>query len=275
MKKRFRLGAALPALLLCASLAAPAFAAEAGTPEIAWLSAGGRPVNYNEELGWLTLLDSETYRYSTVDLTTGERVEYDYVSPFSDELAPVMKYDADDNFKWGYIDRTGSVVIPLEYDSAGFFYDGLARIMKYDADGNEKYGYIDKTGAVVLPVEYDNVGMLYEYDSEGNSSPGRCGWAQKGDSYGIFVNPLYAAPAGPSNPEPGNTEPVSAGEPGGKSPAPGSPGSQNTQDPANSGGPGSPAGNGDGFPIVPVTIAAAGGGAVGAVAAALALKKKK
>lgn len=43
MKRRNRTAAALLALLLCISLAAPALAADSPAPEITWLSASERP----------------------------------------------------------------------------------------------------------------------------------------------------------------------------------------------------------------------------------------
>jgi hypothetical protein len=43
--------------------------------------------------------------------------------------------------KWGFIDKTGRVVIPLIYDYVEPFHEGLCRFLK---DG--KYGFIDKTG---------------------------------------------------------------------------------------------------------------------------------
>lgn len=348
MKKMFRIGTVLLALLLCVSFAAPAMATSSGTPEITWLSAGGQPVHYNE-LGWLTLQDLETWRLSCIDLATGERVEYDaalgffdgiayvikydedgsqkqgyidttgslviplgeydYIDLFFDGLAQVVKRDADGNWKYGYIDKTGAVVVPLgEYDDIGYFSDGLAMVgkidnMKYgyidttgrlavpleygyymdgkfsdglavvckrDADGNVKYGYIDTTGAVVVPLEYDGAGIVYTSAKDGFEQTSRYRWVQKGASYGIFENPYYVAPEAPSDPEPGN----SAG-PGGETPAPGSSGSQDTQNPAGPGDTGNTNDNGGGFPVVPVAAAVVLAAATGAAVAVLVLKKKK
>ena len=52
---------------------------------------------------------------------------------------------------YGYIDKTGSLVVPLQYDTAFDFSEGLAGVRK-----NNKTGYIDKTGKVVIPLEYDS-----------------------------------------------------------------------------------------------------------------------
>lgn len=45
---------------------------------------------------------------------------------------------------------------------------------------------------MVIPLEYDLAGTVIEYDSEGNSQPGRYRWVNKGNSFGIFENPYYA-----------------------------------------------------------------------------------
>ncbi|HIO50413.1 TPA: WG repeat-containing protein [Candidatus Poribacteria bacterium] len=61
---------------------------------------------------------------------------YDYVWSFHEGLCRFLKDD-----KWGFIDKTGRVVIPLIYDYVEPFHEGLCRFLK---DG--KYGFIDKTG---------------------------------------------------------------------------------------------------------------------------------
>jgi hypothetical protein len=96
-------------------------------------------------------------------------------------LFAVMSGDA-----YGYVDRTGTLVIPAEYEEAWAFSDGLAVVQKggrhfyidkagktavepkeafdylTDFDGDlavagkaDKYGLIDKSGAVVLAPQYD------------------------------------------------------------------------------------------------------------------------
>jgi hypothetical protein len=47
--------------------------------------------------------------------------------------------------KWGYIDKTGAMVIAPAFDDAAAFSDGLAQVR-----GNTTIGYIDKTGKRVL-----------------------------------------------------------------------------------------------------------------------------
>ena len=54
--------------------------------------------------------------------------------------------------KWGFIDKTGKVIVPLRYSGAGSFREGLAAVKKGD-----KWGFIDKTGKVIVPMIYDDV----------------------------------------------------------------------------------------------------------------------
>ena len=71
---------------------------------------------------------------------------YDGAYGFNEGLTRVQK-----DGKWGYIDKTGKAVIAFTYDDAYGFNDGLARVKK-----NGKWGYIDKTGKLIIPCEYDD-----------------------------------------------------------------------------------------------------------------------
>ena len=55
--------------------------------------------------------------------------------------------------KYGYLELTGSVAIPLTLDGASTFAEGLAAVKK-----GEKWGYIDKNGSMVIPFKFDSAG---------------------------------------------------------------------------------------------------------------------
>ncbi|GHV42636.1 hypothetical protein FACS189490_12010 [Clostridia bacterium] len=101
-----------------------------------------------------------------------------YAGNFSEGLAPALSIKND---KYGYIDKTGKVVIDFLYDEARPFDGGLAPVVKspsqsgyidksgkfYDyswkgelVDGlsvvmkDDKWGFIDKTGSLVIPLTY-------------------------------------------------------------------------------------------------------------------------
>ena len=57
---------------------------------------------------------------------------YDYVDEYSEGLARVHLND-----KWGFIDKSGTLVIPCKYDYSDSFSEGLAKVQL-----NDKYGFI-------------------------------------------------------------------------------------------------------------------------------------
>ena len=75
------------------------------------------------------------------------------VEPFSDGMATIEK-----DWKYGYVNHEGKVVIPPQFDYSGPFIDGLAGV-----EIEEKYGLIDKNGKLVVPAQYDDA----DYFSEG------------------------------------------------------------------------------------------------------------
>jgi hypothetical protein len=73
--------------------------------------------------------------------------------PNAKRLFPVEK-----DSQWGFIDRTGKIVIPLQFDSANDFHEGLALVT---VKGRSLF--IDDTGRVVISPQFD---IVHEF-SEG------------------------------------------------------------------------------------------------------------
>ncbi len=68
---------------------------------------------------------------------------FELADDFSEGLAAV---EIDD--KWGFIDRSGTIVVSPQYDSAMDFSEGLAAVSV-----NDKWGFIDQSGTIVIPIE--------------------------------------------------------------------------------------------------------------------------
>ena len=71
---------------------------------------------------------------------------------FNEGLVAVNK-----NNKWQYLDSTGAVITEPLYDDALTFAEGLAAVSK---DG--KYGFIDRTGKIIIPYTYPNARSFSE-----------------------------------------------------------------------------------------------------------------
>jgi hypothetical protein len=85
-------------------------------------------------------------------------IKFDAADEFSEGLAAVAVREGSTfmeklhNAKYGYIDKTGNIVIGCQFRSAGKFKEGLAPVSS-SATGF-RWGYIDKTGQYVLEAQY-------------------------------------------------------------------------------------------------------------------------
>jgi len=75
----------------------------------------------------------------------------------------------DQDGRYGFVDTTGTVVVPFIYEMALDFSEGLAAVCR---DG--KWGYLDTAGSLIVPCVYDDAGrfsgglaILGDYDDEG------------------------------------------------------------------------------------------------------------
>ena len=98
-------------------------------------------------------------KYGFID-RTGKIVipcKFDFAHDFSEGLALVGKGTGQFSRKYGYIDMQGKQVVPFKYADAEDFSEGLARVEK-----DKKYGFIDKTGKEVIPCKYGNAKEFHE-----------------------------------------------------------------------------------------------------------------
>lgn len=108
------------------------------------------PVTYdygsNFSDGYAFVYKDSTYHY--IDKTgkyVFENNKYVQAKPFSNGLAAFMG----SNYKWGYIDTKGKIVIANQFDYAYDFDEKLAPVRVGD-----KFGFIDRTGKLVLKAAY-------------------------------------------------------------------------------------------------------------------------
>jgi KWG Leptospira. len=79
-------------------------------------------------------------------------LKYLYADPFSEGVALVTN-----GIKFGFIDTDGREVIPLKYVSARDFKEGLAAVTAFD--GKESYlaGFINKADKIIIPLIYKQI----------------------------------------------------------------------------------------------------------------------
>ena len=87
--------------------------------------------------------------------------------------------------KWGYIDRSGNVVIDCEWNHALPFSEGLAPVEKAGLilTVGGSWGFIDRTGSVVMPYAYKESGLANVIEQY---------WISESfsDMHGLFSNGL-------------------------------------------------------------------------------------
>ena len=66
-------------------------------------------------------------------------------------------YVRDGKEKFGFIDKSGKIVVDFQYDWAEQFFDGLAMVSK---DG--KHGYVNTAGEVDIPLQFDGADHFAE-----------------------------------------------------------------------------------------------------------------
>ncbi len=76
----------------------------------------------------------------------------DLVQDFREGLASVRKIDSSGKAKWGFIDTSGYIAIPIQYDSVTVFIDGISKVEQAG-----KFGLMNRDGSIVTPINYDAI----------------------------------------------------------------------------------------------------------------------
>jgi hypothetical protein len=72
------------------------------------------------------------------------------------------------DYKFGFIDEDGKLIVNPRFDSVTDFSEGLAAVCIGDDcnfsshTGDRKWGYIDKTGATIIPSQFDSAAAFKE-----------------------------------------------------------------------------------------------------------------
>ena len=114
---------------------------------MAFTGCGSKEQNAKDNSGLFVIREGGTDgKYGFIDKTGKVVIEpqYDYVEPFSEGMARVEVGD-----KWGFVDEKGKLVIAPQFDAAHDFSEGLAGVKV-----GKNWGFIDKTGKMVIPSKF-------------------------------------------------------------------------------------------------------------------------
>lgn len=84
--------------------------------------------------------------------------EAEFVHPFSNGLARFRKKVGNDEL-YGFVDKTGKIVIPPQFDIANDFSEDIAAVWNKK---NEKWGFINKSGKLITNYQYSWIQFVYE-----------------------------------------------------------------------------------------------------------------
>lgn len=145
------------------------------------------PENRNKEQAWRMLYRSYMKDFSKAQLEKFQTEFPEY--PFQEELlAEKERMDQlflpyKSNEKWGFINQSGTIVIPAAFDGVDFFHEGIAVVSL-----NDKLGYINKSGNTIIKPQFD----------EANAFSNGVAVFQKGNGYGlldrsgvVLLDPIY------------------------------------------------------------------------------------
>jgi len=108
-----------------------------------FVNAQGNIIKVSDLQKWKNLQASTANEFSE------GLAQFSYVDP---------KYPVNDRHEiYGYIDRTYKTIVNPVYDFAGDFSEGLALVGKFDEFKKMKYGFINPTGTVVIPLMYSKM----------------------------------------------------------------------------------------------------------------------
>ncbi|MEX1003244.1 MAG: WG repeat-containing protein [Crocinitomicaceae bacterium] len=114
------------------------------------------PANRNIDKAWKHLYNAKLqkgYSAEKIKAFKNEYPDYPYQAKLQKEYSRADKvfYPFKANGKWGFIDRTGEVLVDAKFEAVEAFEEGLAVVKS-----GGQYGYLNKLGEVVIATKFDD-----------------------------------------------------------------------------------------------------------------------
>lgn len=127
--------------------------------------------NMNDEIGYVQYFENDLMGVKTEDGKIIVPAEYSFIAPVSDDSFQVIK-----GKKHGFVDLNGNEFIELtdEVECYSDFSEGLAAFRK-----DKKWGFIDKTGKVVIEAKFQYCECFHDGLCKISNEDGRFGFINK------------------------------------------------------------------------------------------------
>lgn len=137
-------------------------------------------IQFEEGYAQMEIFDGKKQKYGLLDSTgkVAVPVKYDEVGGFREGLCKLVL-----NGKIGFIDKSTKLVIPMNYEESYNFSEGLASVKL-----NGKWGFIDNKGKEAIPFQYEQA----KYFEEGYAAAKKNGkWGVINKENKIIVDFIY------------------------------------------------------------------------------------
>jgi len=133
---------------------------------------------FSEHLAFVTQPGGYIQCIGTEGKTIFDLKDATFASHFSEGMA-VVEIDG----KFGFIDKTGKIVIKPKFLHAADFSDGLAKISIKNDLREDIYGFVDKEGKQVIEPQFMNAGSFEEGRCAVENGSGQMGYINKKGDY--------------------------------------------------------------------------------------------
>lgn len=136
-------------------------------------------LSFSEGLAFVSPYDSGPVCYDTKGNVKFELTDVSEVYPFNDGMAIIVDVEG----QYGFIDKSGTVIVIPQFNDAENFSEGLAAV-----ENNGNWGYIDKKGNMVINMQFD-AAFNFNDGIAAVVSGSQCGLIDKKGNY--VINPQF------------------------------------------------------------------------------------
>jgi hypothetical protein len=138
---------------------------------------------FSEDIAWVVSENGAPVAIDSKGQTKFTLQDAQTVRIFKEELAAFSTQDSIGE-RWGFVDKSGKIKIPVQFDYVGNFNNGKCVVKNKDG----KYGYIDSTGKIIINYQFDKA-MAFQNDMAVVALKDKAGVIDAAGKY--IINPQF------------------------------------------------------------------------------------